>query len=59
MTQSMELKEVPASPRAPGERPVRAAATGCCSSAKQASCCEPSAKLACCGDGKSQECGCK
>jgi hypothetical protein len=59
MTQSMESKEVPASPRVPSELPVRAAATGCCGSAAQSSCCEPSAKAACCGDGKGQECGCK
>jgi hypothetical protein len=59
MTQSMESKEVAASPRVSSGLPARAAAPGCCGSAEHVSCCEPSAKGSCCGDGKSQECGCK
>ena len=54
--QLMESKE--AAVQGASEAPIRAAATGCCGPAEQASCCAPSAKQACCGEGGGQECGC-
>lgn len=57
MMESTETKEAAASPLASAEEPARAAVSGCCGPAEQASCCAPAAKQACCGDG-GPECGC-
>jgi hypothetical protein len=58
MTQSMESKETVAQD-ASRQAPTRAAVTGCCGPAEQASCCQPAAKAACCGDAAGAECGCR